>query len=318
MVASRIGLVADIGRHAVRFALTGGAEGVEPRDVRTFNTAEHTTFTSALLSFVGDLGLDDQPLPGVLAIAGMTRGNLINVTGSRWYISLSGVEAVLRERPIALNEAAASAMALTVMSSGAMIPLGPLPARAVEVGGNYLLVSIGTGCGCAALVTTPGRRLAPVQSEAGHVSFSAQTADEHRFALELASRGPLSAEALLSADGLLAAHTMLSPGGRPPASAQDVTKGFGRDPVCDAVGRLVAGYLAGFVGDLVLAYGAWDGVFITGAVGRALHRQMMLPAFRQRFEAKDAHRRQLAQVPISLIARTDLELLGAAATFASD
>lgn len=317
MDASRIGLVADIGRHSVRFALTGGNEGVEPRDVRTFSTAEHTTFTSALLSFVGDLGLDDQPLPGVLAIAGMTRGDLINLTGSRWYISLSGVEAVLRERPIALNEAAASAMALTAIGGGGLVALGPQPARPVEIGGNYLLVSIGTGCGCAALVTTPGRRLAPVQSEAGHISFAAQTPEEHRFAASIASRGAVSAEALLSASGLIAAYAALSPDGRSPRTAQDVTKGFGRDPVCDAVGRFVAGYLGSFIGDLVLAYGAWDGVYVTGAVGRALHRQMTLPVFRQRFEAKDAHRRQLSGVPISLLTRTDLELLGAAATFAS-
>ena len=318
MDSSRIGLVADIGRNSVRFALTGGPDGVEPRDMRSFSTAEHTTFTSALLAFVGDLGLGDQPLSGVLAIAGMTRGDLINLTGSRWYISLSGVEAVLRARPIALNEAAACAMALTMIDGDALVPLGPHPARPVQLGRNYVLIGIGTGCGCAALVTTPGRRLAPVQGEAGHIAFAPRTPAEHRFAAAVASRGAISAEALLSASGLVAAYAALSPDGRAPATSHEVTRGFGRDPVSDAVGQLVAGYLGAFIGDLVLAYGAWDGVYVTGAIGRALHRQMTLPVFRQRFEAKDAHRRQLGNVPISLITRRDLELMGAAATFASD
>lgn len=318
MDSERIGLVADIGRHSVRFALTGGADGLAPRDVRSFHTADYATFTNALLAYTAELGMNDQPLSCVLAIAGMTRGDLINLTGSRWFISLSGVEAVLRQRPIALNEAAACAMALTQLPSSAMLPIGSQPARPVQAGGNYVLVSIGTGLGVAGLVTSPGGRLAPVQGEAGHMAFAPRTADELRFANAAERRGPVSAETLLSAPGLIAAYAALSSDRRALATPEDVTRGVGRDPACDAVTRMAAGYLGSFIGDVVLAFGAWDGVYITGAVGRALQRQIALPDFRQRMENKGFHRRKLSEVPVSLVTRDDLELLGAAAIFAAD
>jgi glucokinase len=315
--ATQVGLLADIGRHSVRFALSGGRCGNHPREVRTFSTVTHNSFTSALLEYVEAVGVAGQALPSVLAVAGMTRGDIINLTGSRWYISLSGVQAVLRARPIALNEAAAVAMALILLPGDALSSIGKHPRRPVEAGGRYLLVSLGTGLGVAALITTRNGALAPVQSEAGHITFAPSTPEEGRFFAAARLHGPVSAETLVSASGLVAAYAALSPVGRTMAKPEDVTNGFGRDATADAVGHLVAGYFGSFIGDMVLAFGAWDGVYITGAVGRALQRKLDLTVFRHRLENKDAHRRQLAEVPVSLINRTDLELLGAAATFDS-
>ncbi|WP_204337484.1 glucokinase, partial [Klebsiella pneumoniae] len=117
----------------------------------------------------------------VLAVAGAARGDLINLTGSRWYISLSGVEAVLRAPPRALNECAANALALTTLPPGAFTALHGPPPRAVEPGGNYVVIGTGTGLGVAALISAGGR-LVPVQSEAGHIAFAPETADERKFA----------------------------------------------------------------------------------------------------------------------------------------
>ncbi len=122
MTGDEIGLVADIGRQSVRFALSGGAAGIVPREMRSYHTAEHATFTSALLAYLSEVGQRDAVLPSVLAVAGAARGDLINLTGSRWYISLSGVEAVLRSRPRALNECAATALALTTLNQSAFTP----------------------------------------------------------------------------------------------------------------------------------------------------------------------------------------------------
>lgn len=314
---TQVGLLADIGRHSVRFALSGGRYGNDPREIRTYSNVTHNSFTGALLDYVEAVGVGGQALPSVLAVAGMARGDIVNLTGSRWYISLSGVEAVLRARPIALNEAAAVAMALILLPSDALSSIGKHRWRPVEAGGRYLLVSLGTGLGVAALITTPNGVLAPVQSEAGHITFAPSTPEEEKFFAAVRIKGPVSAETLVSAPGLVAAYTALSPIGRIMAKPEEVTKGFGRDATADAVGDMVAGYFGSFVGDMVLAFGAWDGVYITGAVGRALQRKLELTVFRHRLENKDAHRRQLAEVPVSLINRTDLELLGAAATFDS-
>ena len=307
-----LALVADIGRQSVRFGLTGGDAGLAPRDVRKFMTAEHPTFTSALVAYLGGLGLQDARLPSVLAVAGAARGDLINLTGSRWYISLSGVEAVLRVRPRALNECAANALALTMLPASAFTQLhGPAP-RAVAPGGNYVVIGSGTGLGVAALVSD-GDRLVPVQSEAGHMAFAPTTTDERTFAQYCVAKGiQLDVEVLLSAPGLLLAYEALS-GGKKLAKPEEVTRGIGRDPVCTAVVRMFVEHLGAFAGDLALAFGAWDGVFLSGAISRALHPQLIEPGFRRRMEGKAAFRRQLGEVPVALINRNDLELLGAAA-----
>ncbi len=307
-----LALVADIGRQSVRFGLTGGDEGMAPRDVRKFMTAEHPTFTSALVTYLSDLGLQDARLPSVLAVAGAARGDLINLTGSRWYISLSGVEAVLRERPRALNECAANALALTMLPASAFTALhGPSP-KGVEPGGNYVVIGTGTGLGVSALITT-GDKLIPVQSEAGHTSFSASTPDERKFADYVKSKGHLvDVESLLSAPGLLLAYEALGDG-KKLTRPEDVTRNIGRDPIATAAVKMFTEHLGAFAGDLAMTFGAWDGVFLTGAISRALQPQLSDRGFRQRMETKAAFRRQLGEVPVAIVNRNDLELLGAAA-----
>lgn len=307
-----LSLVADIGRQSVRFGLTGGEAGLMPRDVRKFMTAEHPTFTSALVSYLSGVGLQDARLPSVLAVAGAARGDLINLTGSRWYISLSGVEAVLRVRPRALNECAANALALTMLPISAFTPLqGPAP-RAVQPGGNYVVLGAGTGLGVSALISSGGK-LVPIESEAGHMSFAPKSANARAFVQHCEARGQsLEVETLLSASGLLLAYEALS-GGKRLERPEDVTRGIGRDPACTATIAMWVEQLGAFAGDLALTFGAWDGVFLTGAIARALHPQLMDPGFRRRMEEKVAFRRQLSEVPVALVNRNDLELLGAAA-----
>jgi len=309
-----LALVADIGRQSVRFGLTGGDAGDTPRDIRRYSTSEHPTFTSALVAYLSGLGLQEARLPSVLAVAGAVRGDLINLTGSRWYISLSGVEAVLRVPPRALNECAANALALTRLPSSAFTALHGPPPRAVEPGGNYVVIGTGTGLGVAALVTADNR-LVPVQSEAGHIAFAPQTPDERKFADYCRAKGhPLDVETLISAPGLCLAYEALS-GGTKIATPEEVTRNTARDPVAGAVVRMFVEHLGSFAGDLALAFGAWDGVFLTGAISRALHAHLMDPAFRRRMEGKAAFRRQISEVPVALVNRNDLELIGAAAAY---
>lgn len=311
-MGNSVGLVADIGRQSVRFGLTGGAEGDDPREQQRFFNTDHPTFTSALVSYLTRVGLRDARLPSALAVAGAVRGELINLTGSRWYISLSGVEAVLRERPIALNECSANALALTRLPQDAFTPLsGPAPKPPVP-SGNYAVVGVGTGLGVSALIGSDGK-LVPVQSEAGHIGFAPQTAEEERFAAFCRARGMLvEVETLLSASGLLLAYEALS-GGKRLLTPEDVTRNVSRDPVCKAVVQMFAAHLGAFVGDLALTFDAWDGVFITGAIARALQADLAGPCFRKRMEARTAFRRQLSEVPVALVNRNDLELIGAAA-----
>jgi glucokinase len=314
MATEETGLVADVGRVSVRFGLSGGAAGLVPREVRTFHTAEHPTFTSALSAYLKEVGCENSVLPSTLAIAGAVRGDVVNMTGSRWYISLSGVEAVLRQRPHAINECAANALALTQLSSTAFLALpGPAP-KAVRPGGSFVVIGPGTGLGVAGLVTC-GDRLAPVQSEGGHITLAATTEAEQKFVEHLRQRRQCpSYEALISAPGLTTMYEVLS--GRRAPEPEVITRDAARDPHAAATLAAFVGALGSLIGDLVLAFGAWDGVYLTGAIARALHHKLADPMLRQRMTAKDAFSRQLAEVPIAVVNRNDLELLGAAAALA--
>lgn len=319
MDGGQIGILADIGRQSVRFALSGGMPGTAPRDVRSYNTADYTTFTSALQAYLGEIGAGEQPLPGVLAVAGSVRSDLVNLTGSRWYISLAGVESVLRQRPKALNECAAAALALGTLPLSEFTSIGNQTVRPPRPGGAYVTIAIGTGLGVAALITTPDGRLCPVQTEAGHMAFNPSTDEEQKFAryIQSRTRGPISAEALLSAKGLVDAYAALSDGTKSAESPEQVTRTADRDAAATAAVRMFSGYLGAFIGDLVLAYGAWDGAFVTGPIARDLRVKLGDGRLRQRLEAKDAFRRQLSDLPVSVVGRTDLVLLGAAAALQS-
>ncbi|RHW17865.1 glucokinase [Sphingomonas gilva] len=312
MGGDALGLVADVGRVSVRFGLTGGGKGLAPRNVRSFHTGEHSTFTSALVAYLAELRLEDTPLPSALAIAGAVNGDVINLTGSRWYISLSGVEAVLRTRPRALNECAAKALALTALPQSAISPLPGPASKPVAEGGNYLVVSMGTGLGVAALISESGR-FVPVASEAGHMAFSPRSADEEALAQAIAAKGQsVSAESLLSAGGLVAAYAALG-AGKTVDKAEEVTRRNAGDETASRTTAMFVEYLGAYVGDLALAFTAWQGVYLTGPIARALQAQLAAPAFRRRLEDKGVFRRQLASVPVSVVSSSDLELIGAAA-----
>ncbi|GAA0735252.1 glucokinase [Sphingomonas japonica] len=312
MTGIALGLVADIGRVSVRFGLTGGTSGIAPSDVQSFNASDHPSFTSALIAYLTAVGLRDATLPSVLAVAGAARGDVINLTGSRWYISLAGVEAVLRAKPVALNECAASALALTLLGPSDFLPLPGPPPRPIAAGGNYLVVAPGTGLGIAALLTQGGR-LVPIQSEAGHMMLAARGAEENRLVEALTRRGTVaSVEALLSASGLVSAYAALAETPAPGLAPEDVTRNASRDPAAAAALGMFIDQLGSVIGDLVLAFGAWDGVFLTGSIARAIRPRIAGTGFRERLEAKAAFRRQLCDVPVSVVGRSQLELLGAA------
>lgn len=304
------GLVADIGRVSVRFGLVD-AGGGEPRAVRTFHTADHPTFTDALIGYLDGAGLRHVPLASVLAVAGAVRGDAINLTGSRWYISLSGVEAVLRSPSRAINECAATALALTALDATAFAPLSGRAATTPRLPGSYLVVSIGTGLGAAGLVGRDGR-WTPVQSEAGHMRFVAHDAATERFARHVC-RGAdaLEFETVLSAAGLSAAYAAF--GGAAGTRPEAVTGARSSDPAAAAAMQLFVDTLGRFLADLTLALGAWDGVYLTGAIARACRGHLVDLNLRRNLEAKVSFRRQLVDLPLAVVTRSDLELGGAAA-----
>jgi glucokinase len=311
-MAAGIGLVGDVGRHSVRFALANLAGDAAPHDIRRFDTDQHSTFTGALLAYLDEVGLRDARLPSALAIAGAVHGDLINLTGSRWFISVGGVGAVLGEVPGALNECAANALALTNLPAAAFASLPGPRALPPQVTKRYAVIGVGTGLGTAALVGD-GVKLQAIDGEAGHMRFSPCTGEEARFEAWCTEQGiRAERETLVSAPGLSAAYAALSPAGTPRIDSKEVTRRAPNDPVARAAVEMCAQALWGYASDIALAFGAWDGVYLMGALARALRPALATAAGRARFEAAGAFRRRLAAIPVSVVEVRDLELIGAA------
>lgn len=308
------GLVADIGRTSVRFGLSGGPAGLGPRDIREYATADHITFASALSRYIADIGHDDTPLPSVLAVAGVPRGDAINISGTRWFISLDGVRAVLRAPCQVINDFAANAWAVTRLPAAAFAPISGPPLMSVARGGSFVAIGPGTGLGVAGLIVDGDGRAQVIASEAGHVAFAAVTAAERRFADLQTGRGGAycGAEALLSAQGLVTAYQALG-GSAALSRPEDVTRAARIDPAARAAVDLFADYLGAFVGDMVMAFGAWDGVFLIGSLAKTLQDRLREPAFRRRMDHRGDYARRMAAVPVTLVTRNHVELLGAAA-----
>lgn len=305
-----IGLLADVGRNSVRFALAGGEEGPLPRNIISFQTSEHPTFTDALLTYIRRMGLSHRALPSAFAIAGTIHGSSVNLTGSRWYVSLSGVEAVLRREPIALNECAAAALALTRLPAGSFTPVRGPAGHAPRPGGCYLVIAPGTGLGIAVLVTA-GNSLVAIQSEAAHMRYSGYVLDDPRIDAFLSRSGlARTNEALLSADGLLNLYRAL--GGSKLQRPEQITEAArGEDALAVAAVRCFTSVLSRMVDELILAFGAWDGVYLAGPVIRAIRAHLTSQSFQSPAARQGAFRSKIAEVPISVVDRADLELLGA-------
>lgn len=307
------GLVADVGRHAVRFALADRQQATAPYEVRRYGTEQHSTFTGALLAYLEEVGRRGARMESTLAIAGAVYGDLVNITGSRWYISLEGIAAVLGERPRAINECAANAMALTTFSERDFRPLpGPRPTQP-SPRGRYLAIGVGSGLGNAGLLGD-GQRFHTVDSEAGHMRLLLDTQDGQLILDWYARKGITpQRETFISGPGLASAYAALS--GETDASGIDpreVVRRATGDAQARAACDLVAGAIWMHASDMALAFGAWNGVFLMGAVARALAPMLAAPALRTRFESVGAFRRQMSLIPVSVVERDDLELAGAA------
>lgn len=302
---------------------------------------------SGLEAFVGEIIErlpDDRSLAGVaLAFAGPVRDGVARMTN--WpeprEISLADLEdwGLPRQATALLNDVEAGAhglMEILAAEGGAeggteggtesLVPLR-VPGRGTDPGtGNLVLVTPGTGLGCAGLVRLPGAggRL-PVASEAGHAAAAALDA-EHATLIERlrdpASPGSPTWEDFISGRGLVTLYRHLPSGPVPgPGSLLDDD---------DPPGAIAEAALAGdderavralglyyrcvgrFAQLLALAWGAAGGVFLAGGSTRENRRFIEDSRLVEEFLTNPTQRDLLEAIPLYLVLE-ELNLRGALA-----
>lgn len=303
-------LIADIGGTHSRCALINDKGRLVAAE--TYENREFDGVREVLEHYLGRRRLRDRPSEAALAIAGPVTGDEVAMTNLPWQLSqLELCEALGLSRLLVVNDFAAVAWALPVLSAQELHPIGGGQAVAREP-----MAVLGPGSGLGVSVLAPvGGNWTVLPGEGGNISVATATADEAAVVELLRdSTGYCSAESVISGPGLVRIHNILTeragqepPGLMPAAISASAAKG---DRLAVEAQAMFFGLLGGLAGDLALTVGARGGVYIAGGIVPRLLTAFTASDFRARFEAKGRYRSYLEAIPTHVITASMPALIG--------
>lgn len=312
-------LLADIGGTNLRFALCESAEvPLRAGSIRRYRAAGHSSLGEAAAKYLEDVGT--RPRQAVFAVAGRVDAGEVNLTNLPWSVSAATVAAQLGMDSVrVVNDFAAQSRCLPLLRGDDLEVLGAPPAPSLDgsIDRCVAVVGPGTGLGAGALLLRDGRALV-LETEGGHLGFAPAT-DEEDAVLDCLRRefGRVSNERLICGSGLVnlyGALCRIRGAARVAATPEQVMQNAldGSEATAVRAVDLFAELLGAVAGDLVLACGAWDGVFIGGGLLEPLLPVLRRGGFRTRFEAKGRLTATMARTPTIAMRHPNSGLLGAA------
>ena len=307
-------LLADIGGTNVRFAVLrrdGRIDGYE-----AWLTALYPDFGSAVKAYAELTGLRLPLGGGAVCAAGPVVGDAVKLTNCPWSISKAEIAAATGGRAYLVNDFAAVAQALPVLTE----------ADVVQVGGGAPLehapkaaLGPGTGLGVASTVYDGARWLA-VPGEGGHVDLAPTNERELAVVYQLMrTHGHVAAEDAVSGLGLENLYLAIASLDGVPFKAKPVAADIAKaaraktDAVAVEAVALFTGWLGSVAGNLALTVGAQGGVYIAGGIVAQWGDAFDAKLFRRRFESKGRIKYFLEPIPCYLVTAKDLAFRGLAA-----
>lgn len=273
-------LVCDVGGTNIRMARCEGPKKLVNVTVRP--TRLCSSFLDAVLDYWCAFDDRDSLSSAAIAAAGPIEDGRVTLTNHPTTIDRETIMAGLGGRPVALlNDIEATASALPLLGAD---DIAPVVAASDPKAGPRLVINIGTGFGAALLIETSSGWLS-VATEAGHMTFAAP---EQTDVNKINVSGTVSVEDRLSGLALSSATNN---------SSGQFSTAFGKlfGTVC---------------GNLVLATGAWGGVYLCGSVASAWCRTGDLSSFRAAFHTKGRMSDQMRRVEVSEIVLSHPALVG--------
>lgn len=324
----RTALVADVGGTWARFALAEAGSSSRPSlgAMHQLAVAEHASFIDAARVFLHGLdGRQSTPSHAVLAVAGRVENEQALMTNHPWHVDARECASALGMRRVRLlNDFTAQALAVPHLGAADCVALGGISSPGkVEDSITYAVLGPGTGLGVSALLRRAGQQFA-LESEGGHAAFAPKTARQRAVLEHLSTRFErVSYERLISGGGLSNVHWALAriAGNQQPEllRPEQVTEHARlKDPLATEAVSLFCEVFGAFAGDLVLTFGGWDGVFLSGGLVPLLLEELKGDIFRRSFENKGRFSAALARVPVFAVTHPQAGLLGAAATAMQD
>ena len=312
-------LLADIGGTNLRFALCeSAAVPLRAGSIRRYRAAEHSSLGEAAAKYLDEVGA--RPQQAVLAIAGRVDAGEVHLTNLPWSVSAATVASQLGLDSVrVVNDFAAQSRSLLLLRGEALNILVSLPAPVLDGRRDrcVAVVGPGTGLGVGALLLRGGRAIV-LETEGGHLSFAAGTDEEIAIFNQLRREyGRVSNERVICGSGLVnlyGAICTLAGAPRQADTPEQVMQAATAASDAQAVRavELFGEILGAIAGDLVLAYGAWDGVFLAGGLLDPLLPTLRRGGFRTRFDAKGRFTPTMKQIPTVAVRHPNPGLLGAA------
>ncbi|MFT5572561.1 MAG: glucokinase [Cryomorphaceae bacterium] len=309
-------LIADIGGTNARFALSTDTSHHFTK-AQTLEAAEFEHVSDAIDLYLHSHEI--QQLDAIcLAVAGPIRDEAVSFPNSHWSIDCTDLRTRYNTTQVKLlNDWEAIAYSLNGLSdndvSGIGGDWGLLPP------GDFTVAALGpgSGLGMSGLLRRNGQ-LIPLVTEGGHAGFSPENQIQGQILAYLHHKfeDRISRERLLSGPGLVNIHEALCEihGQENPGliAADIAVAGISKsDPICEQTFDLFFEVLGQVAGDISLAMGAKDGVFIGGGICQRYPKQLAQSRFRKGFENKGRHRHLMLDTPTWLITHKNPGLLGA-------
>ncbi|HXG80215.1 MAG TPA: glucokinase [Sphingomicrobium sp.] len=286
---------------ALRFATAAPSARPRIEHVREIDVRGMPTFTDALQQFERDSGIALRGLQCAMAMAGATTGETMSLVRSRWMITRAGLAAVFG-RPVAvINDVAARAWAArsglatveAIRGSGSLSLNRP---------GRYAMIMIDEGVNAAIVDVDSELRVSILESEAGNLDFAPSNEREEKLAAALRAGAPfVSWERMLQLDRQDPVWARACP-----------------DLLDPERPRLLATILGRYVVNMMHAYGAWQGVMLTGSRIGQIINSTSRSGFETAFAARRNFSRLILGAPVWRVEQREAVLTGAAERLARD
>ena len=311
-------LIADIGGTNARFAalLHGQLEG---QFQFHHSVLEYPAFSDLIIKLRAELAtvadIHTAPTAVCLAVACPADSDQISFTNSHWSFTRKElVEWLECEHITLINDFEAVAHGITALTRDDYLQIGGDTAKPGKAIG---LIGAGTGLGMAALLPLEeGYHV--LDTEGGHADFApVDPLQIHVLNYLRAIYGRVSLERLLSGKGLLNLyHAMCDLQSVEPAlnsPAEVVAASLEQtNPQALAALNVFCEAFGATAGNLALTLGARGGIYIAGGVIPRFKEFFIASGFRGKFENKGRFRAYLQPIPVFLVTRDNLGLLGAA------
>ena len=311
-------LVADIGGTNARFAAIPVGE-LESQYEFHHSVEEHPEFADLLVDLLEEIaeatGWDTAPISACFAVACPADVEEITFTNSHWHFNKTQLKQLLGCQQLSvINDFEAVAHGITELDDKDVVKVGgDQPVANKPIG----ILGAGTGLGVASLVPLDdGYKV--IDTEGGHADYPPIT-DKMAAVVGLLRKeyGRVSLERLLSGKGIFNIYRSLCTlGNKEPACetpAQVVAAAHQGDNklALQALNMFCAG-MGSAAGNIALTLGAKGGIYIAGGVVPRFKEFFINSDFRLKFEEKGRFVNYLKPIPVYIVVRDNLGLLGAA------